>query len=343
MSASEKNSTSKPLKINEAFIGVAEDVGKYGSYTVAVRSSTEIVYKILQGQEPNRWDDVRIVNQPALPPATNVQDTEPIIFKGLIKMKYFKLEIQNIGFDQTYLRSTVIFRDAMPLNQYDDSVSIGGIDDNGARHLLATTADGVLKTNTTVSVEDIKLDGTTDSIRIMGSTDQNVANIKLINTDVDGKLNINVDATTQQILTDILAKQALIEANIAKMEINANQAPTTTTLLSSETPVQFAAGQVIGTFIDMGLMETRNNDICFSGQAVVGAEGTGYDNPKVIMQFSVNQTDWYADGVEASYYKHAATSWDFNFQRNNVGQRYVRLLCSQPIQLLSCIVTTFKN
>lgn len=343
MSTSEKNSTSKPLKINEAFIGVAEDVGKYGSYTVAVRSSTEIAYKIMQGQEPNRWDDIRIVSQPALPPASNVEDTEPIVFKGLIKMKYFKVEILNLGINQTYLRSSVIFRTAMPLNQNDDSISVGGIDENGARHLLATTTDGVLKTNTTVSVEDIKLEGASDSIRIMGSTDQDVANIRLINTDVDGKLNINVDGTTQQLLTDILAKQALIEANIAKMEINANQTPTTTTLVSSETPIQFAAGQVIGTFIDMGLMETRNNDICFSGQAVLGAEGSGYDDPKVIMQFSVNQTDWYADGVEASYYKHAATSWDFNFQRNNVGQRYVRLICSSPIQLLSCIVTTFKN
>ena len=348
MSASVKNSTSKPLKMFEAFVGVAEDVGAFGSYTIAVRSSTAIQYKIYQGQEPNRWDDVRIVQQPALPPPANNIDTEPSVFKGLIKMKYIKVEIVNTEeVNQTYLRSSVIFRQAMPLNSLDDSISVGGIDENGTKHLLATTADGVLKTNTTVSVEDIKLDGTTDSIRIMGSTDQDVANIKLINTDVDGKLNINVDGTTQQLLTDILAKQNLIEANIAKMEINANQGPTTTTLVSSETPVQFAAGQVIGNVIqnviDMGLMETRNNDICFSGQAVVGAEGTGYDNPKVIMQFSVNQTDWYADGVEASYYKHAATSWDFNFQRNNVGQRYVRLICTSPIQLLSCIVTTFKN
>ena len=345
MSASEKNSTSKPLKINEAFIGVAEDVGKYGSYTIAVRSSTTIQYRILQGQAVNRWDDIRIVQQPALPPPS-VPDTEPIIFKGLIKMKYFKLEILNTQqLDQTYLRSSVIFRDAMPLNSLDDSISVGGIDENGTKHLLATTADGVLKTNTTVSVEDIKLDGATDSIRIMGSTDQDVANIKLINTDVDGKLNINVDGTTQQLLTDILAKQALIEANIAKMEINANQLPISTQMINvgTGTPLQFAAGQVIGTVVDMGTMETRNNDVCFSGHAIIGAEGSGYDDPQVILQFSINQSDWYADGTAASYYKHAATSWDFNFQRNNVGLRYVRLLCVKPIQLNLLISTKFKN
>jgi len=344
MSASVKNSTSKPLQIGETFVGVAEDVGAYGSYTVAVRSSTAIQYKILQGEIPNRWDDVRILQQPALPAPSNSSDTEPIVFKGLIKMKYIKVEITNTEeVNQTYLRSSMIFRDAMPLNSLDDSVSVGGVDENGNKHLLATTPDGVLKTNTTVSVEDIKLEGASDSIRIMGSTDQDVANIKLINTDVDGKLNINVDGTTQQLLTDILAKQALIEANIQKMEINANQAPIVTTLVSSDPATQFANGQVIGTVIDMGTMETRSNDICFSGEAIIGAEGSGYDAPNVLMQFSNDSTTWYSDGVQASFYKHSATDWTFNFQRNNVGLRYVRLLCSAPIQLLSCIVTVFKN
>ena len=345
MSASEKNSTSKPLKVNEGFIGVAEDVGKYGSYTIAVRSSTTIQYKILQGQSVNRWDDVRILQQPALPPPSST-DTEPIVFKGLIKMKYFKVEILNTSIeDQTYLRSSVIFRDAMPLNSLDDSISVGGVDENGTKHLLATTPQGVLKTNTTVSVEDIKLDGTTDSIRIMGSTDQDVANIKLINTDVDGKLNINVDATTQQLLTDILAKQDLIEANIQKLETNANQDPIIVQDIDVGigNPVQFAKGQVISSVVDMGFGANRNNDVCFSGHAIIGAEGSGYDDPQIILQFSFNQTDWYADGVAASYYKESATGWEFVFQRNNVGLRYVRLICAKPIQLNMLISTKFKN
>ena len=341
MSASEKNSTSKPLKINEAFIGVAEDVGKYGSYTIAVRSSTTIQYKILQGQAVNRWDDVRILQQPALPAPSNTNDTEPIVFKGLIKMKYFKVEILNTSIeDQTYLRSSVIFRDAMPLNSLDDSISVGGVDENGTKHLLATTADGVLKTNTTVSVEDIKLDGTTDSIRIMGSTDQDVANIKLINTDVDGKLNINVDGTTQQLLTDILAKQALIEANIAKMEINANQAPVSSLLLYDLVGLEYDIGDAIGVPIDMGSMETRNNDICFSGYAKIEE---GFDNPKLIMQYSLADTQYFGDGVECSFYKKSATEWEFNFQRNNVGPRFVRLLCVSPVKLTLCLATKFKN
>lgn len=347
MSISEKNSTSIPLQALHSFVGVAEDASKYGSYTIAVRSSTAIEYKIYQGQEVNRWDDVRIVQQAALPPPLRDVDTEPSVFKGLIKMKYFKVEIKNTeNVNQTYLRSSVIFRDNTPLNSLDDSVTAGGIDENGVKRYLATTTDGVLKTNTTVSVEDIKLEGATDSIRIMGSTDQDPANIKLINTDVDGKLNINMDGTTQQILTDILAKQTLIESNIAKMEINANQLPNTTQMINvgtTGTPLQFAAGQVIGNVIDMGVGAIRDNDVCFSGHAILTQPGGGYDDPKVILQFSINQTDWFADGTEASYYKHSATSWDFNFQRNNVGLRYVRLLCTSPIQLNILIATKFKN
>jgi len=346
MSASEKNSTSKPLKMYEAFVGVAEDVGKYGSYTIAVRSSTAIQYKIYQGQEPNRWDDVRIVQQAALPPPSIV-DSEPSVFKGLIKMKYIKVEILNTeDVNQTYLRSSMIFRDAMPLNSLDDSVSVGGIDENGTKHFLATTPQGVLKTNTTVSVEDIKLEGSTDSIRIMGSTDQDVANIKLINTDTNGKLNINVDAITQNLLADILAKQALIEANIQKLETNANQDPIITQDIDvgiNGTPVQFAAGQVISSIVDMGFGANRNNDVCFSGHAIIGAEGSGYDDPQVILQFSFNQTDWYGDGTAASFYKESATGWEFVFQRNNVGLRYVRLICAKPIQLNMLITTKFKN
>ena len=341
MTASVKNSTSKPLQIGETFVGVAEDVGKYGSYTIAVRSSTAIEYKILQGETVNRWDDVRILQQPALPPPSNSTDTEPIVFKGLIKMKYIKVEIRNTEqVNQSYLRSSMIFRDAMPLNSLDDSVSVGGVDENGNKHLLATTPEGVLKTNTTVSVEDIKLDGTTDSIRIMGSTDQDVANIKLINTDVDGKLNINVDGTTQQLLTDILAKQALIEANIQKLEINANQLPISTMLVNSPIGLEYAIGDPIGVAIDMGTMETRNNDICFSGYVSID---TGFEAPKLIMQYSLSDNEYFGDGVECSFYKKTATDWEFNFQRNNVGPRYVRLLCTSPVKLKLCVATKFKN
>jgi len=147
MSASFKNSTTTPLLSNHTFAGSSEDVGAYGSYTIAFRCSTSTQFKILQGASINQWDDVRILAEPAsLPPAFNT-DSQPLIITGLLKMKYFKLEIfNNSGVDQTYLRADVVFRDAMPLNFLDNSISVGGVDyATGTRHLLSTTSTGLLK------------------------------------------------------------------------------------------------------------------------------------------------------------------------------------------------------
>jgi len=231
---------------------------------------------------------------------------------------------------------------------------------------VACDVNGVLKSN--LVVEGISLTPATDGIKIYGSTAQNGDTPLLINTDDAGRINANMMGTTSTGIktlmktgldgtlntvsttadTLITSLNALVTENKAllqKLEINANQLPISTQMINVGTgaPLQFAAGQVIGTVVDMGTMETRNNDVCFSGHAIVGAEGSGYDDPQVILQFSINQTDWYADGTAASYYKHAATSWDFNFQRNNVGLRYVRLLCAKPIQLNLLIATKFKN
>ena len=448
MSASEKNSTVNPLKANSQFTGISEDVGAFGSYTIAVRTATNIRLKILQGGVLNRWDDVRILNQTAMTAPPFDTETSPVVFSGLLKMKYFKLEVLNTeSADQAFLRCDVVFRDAMPLNILDDSIAVGGIDENGDRRLLATTVDGVLKTNTTVSVEnitlspetdgvrfygstnqdianaklvntdadgklnvitpalseqtdavstagidengvkrllavttdgvlktnttvsveDIRLDGATDAIRIMGSTDQDVANIKLINTDVDGRLNTNIlgssDGNDRIILktetsgtlntiaptTDALitALNALTTENktlLQKLEINANQLPSTTQMINvgaGNPPLQFAGGDVIGTVLDMGINEERTNDVCFSGHILLGT--FGFNDPSIILQYSHNSYDWFSDGTSASFYKPTAINYQFNFQRNNVGLRYVRLLCERPVQIEILVASKFKN
>ena len=370
MSASIKNSTITPLLANQQFTGVAEDVGAFGSYTIALRTSTIIRLRILQGGALNRWDDVRILNPGAMLPPTSDTDTSPVIYSGLLKMKYFKIEVlNNTPSNQSYLRVDTVFRDAMPLNLLDDSIAAGGIDENGNRHLLSVTPAGILKTDTNVTLEGITLEPATDGIKIYGSTAQNGADPLLINTDEGGRINANMvgssDGTDRIIMktepdgtlntvtpnTDVLINALNLmmfqnNALLTKLEQNANQLPTTFQHINvgpTGTPIQFAAGQVISGVVDMGVSAERDNDVCFSGHVIVGAEGTGYDDPQVILQFSVNQGDWFGDGTAASYYKESATGWEFNFQRNNVGLRYVRLLCVKPIQLNLLISTKFKN
>ncbi len=244
---------------------------------------------------------------------------------------------------------------------------------------VACDVNGVLKSN--LVVEGITLTPATDGLSVYGSTDQTVANAKLLNTDVDGKLNVNitsltleasddgvgcfgssdgtdriimktdaggtlntVSTTADALITSLNALVAENKALLQKLEINANQLPISTMLAGVDPAgIEFAAGDVIGTTIDMGTMETRNNDVCFSGYVLVGAPGSGFDNPKLIMQFSLTSNEFFGDGVECSFYKKSATEWEFNFQRNNVGLRYVRLLCTSPIKLTMCVATKFKN
>jgi len=241
---------------------------------------------------------------------------------------------------------------------------------------VACDVNGVLKSN--LVVEGISLTPSTDGISVYGSTDQTVANAKLLNTDVDGKLNVNITSLTLEASDDgvgcfgssdgtdriimktdaggtlntvsttadtlITSLNALVAENkelLRKIEINANQLPNSTLLAGIDPAgIPYAIGDVIGTTIDMGTMETRNNDVCFSGYVKIEA---GFDNPKLIMQFSLADTQFFGDGVECSFYKKSATEWEFNFQRNNVGLRYVRLLCISPIKLTLCVATMFKN
>ena len=240
---------------------------------------------------------------------------------------------------------------------------------------VACDVNGVLKSN--LVVEGITLTPATDGLSVYGSTDQTVANAKLLNTDVDGKLNVNITSLTLEASDDgvgcfgssdgnnriimktdaggtlntvsttadalITSLNALVTENKAllqKLEINANQLPISTLLVSSTLGLEYAIGDTIGVAIDMGTMETRNNDICFSGYASIA---TGYEAPKMIMQYSLSDNQYFGDGVECSFYKKSATEWEFNFQRNNVGPRYVRLLCTSPVKLTLCVATKFKN
>jgi hypothetical protein len=229
---------------------------------------------------------------------------------------------------------------------------------------VACDVNGVLKSN--LVVEGISLTPATDGIKIYGSTAQNGATPLLINTDDAGRINANMmgststgiknlmktelDGTLNTVSTTadtlITSLNALVTENkelLRKIEVNANQLPDSTMLAGVDPAgIEFAAGDVIG-MVDMGIAETRNNDVCFSGYVLVGAPGSGFDNPKLIMQFSLTSNEFFGDGVECSFYKKSATEWEFNFQRNNVGLRYVRLLCTSPIKLTMCVASMFKN
>ena len=200
---------------------------------------------------------------------------------------------------------------------------------------VACDVNGVLKSN--LVVEGISLTPSTDGISVYGSSDG--TDRIIMKTDAGGTLN-TVSTTADTLITSLNALVAENKELLRKIEVNANQLPDSTMLAGVDPAgIPYAIGDVIG-MVDMGIAETRNNDICFSGYAKIEA---GYDNPKLIMQFSLTSNEFFGDGVECSFYKKSATEWEFNFQRNNVGLRYVRLLCTSPIKLTMCVASMFKN
>jgi len=173
--------------------------------------------------------------------------------------------------------------------------------DNGVDTLkdVACDVNGVLKSN--LVVEGISLTPATDGISVYGSTDQSVANAKLIKTDADGELIVNIDT----------------KANVAVLEVS--------------TPTTFAINTDITSPIDMIVGDITYPNITFSGQVSLIEP-----NPKIIMAFSDDNNAWVGDGVYANFYKIDAAHWTFNFQRSSVGHRFVKLIAQNATRINFC-------
>jgi len=49
--------------------------------------------------------------------------------------------------------------------------------------------------------------------------------------------------------------------------------------------------------------------------------------PKLVFQYSDDDTNWFSDGVSCSFYKPTGSSvWEFAFQRSGLGVKSVRLV-----------------
>ena len=198
------------------------------------------------------------------------------------------------------------------LEPLDDGVAVYGSSDGSDRLILKTDATGKLETNT--SITSLTLTPADDGVAVFGSS--NGTDRIIVKTDANGKV---------------------IVEDMDKLEINANKAPTTSTLISSSTPI--SANNDATTSIDLGTAENRNRNIAFMGEVDVSVN----NDPKIIMSFSDNNTNFYSDGTYCSFYKKSGTAWEFCFQRSNIGLRYVKLVAQNATTFNKVIVTQSKN
>jgi len=183
--------------------------------------------------------------------------------------------------------------------------------DDGSIRDLACDANGNLKIN--VAIDDLL--PTDDGIACYGSTDGTQSNTKLIKTTADGKLVVD---------------------KVEEIEVNANKDNITT--LDINVATDFAIDESITSAIDLGTGKDRMRNVCFSGAVGLATHLT----PKIVMSFSDNNNDFFEDGVYANFYKANALEWTFNFQRSNVGQRYVKLKAENATTINKCRTTQSK-
>ena len=316
--------------------------GSYPYIEVSVKTSVPLAISVQQSNIIITDDDDVVSAQLINAPVNINPTTGSYIFYTHIGFPYFRLVLQNesdpvVAGDIKLTTKLVSVRPSNALT-HKDSVLISALDSATGTPTSLTTTDGRLKVEADVTLENIILTPADDGVAVYGSSDGGTDRL-ILKTDAGGTLN-TVSTTADALLT---ALNALVTENknlLTKLEINANQAPVSTLLVNDLVGIEYAIGDTIGYPIDMGSMETRDNDICFSGHVNIE---TGFENPKMIMQFSLADTVYFGDGVECSFYKKNAVTWEFNFQRNNVGPRFVRLLCTSPVKLTLCLATKFKN
>ena len=215
-----------------------------------------------------------------------------------------------------------------------------------------------------MTIENIQLTPAHDGVMTYGSNDGTTPLV--IKTDDTGKLQINGDVSvsnfpaTQAVSGTIAVSNfpapvtsvavnnlepietKLDENNVLLGDISGNQLNTllmTTaiknslnyparqeTIVSPPEPLFLAAGEVVTSSqfpLESVQADAKYRDVIYMGSV----DASVNTNPKLVFQFSDDDTNWFSDGVSCSFYKPVgSTTWQFAFQRSGLGVKSVRLV-----------------
>ena len=98
------------------------------------------------------------------------------------------------------------------------------------------------------------------------------------------------------------------------------------TIVSPPEPLFLAAGQVVTS--SQFPLESVQADAKYRNVIYMGSVDASVNtNPKLVFQYSDDDTNWFSDGVSSSFYKPVgSTTWQFAFQRSGLGVKSVRLV-----------------
>jgi hypothetical protein len=224
--------------------------------------------------------------------------------------------------DQTY----TTFSGRSFLNCYieQQDVDIRGVNVVNSQ-LAVVDASG----NSLLSSIDGKITACNTSAAVLAGVGINASRLAVVDisgnaslASIDGKITacntgaavlagVNIDRSQLTVYdADCHAHLSTINTGINKASINTNEGAVGLKIAGS-----------VGVSYDLGTIQNRYINATFMGTC----DTTTYASPNFIFQYSFNNTDWFSDGVEPSFYV-SGTSSSFCFQRSEVPSRYVRLL-----------------
>ena len=223
----------------------------------------------------------------------------------------------------------------LTLTPADDGVGIFGSSDGTDRVILKTDAGGKLETSTEIT--GLTLSPDDDGVAVYGSDGTDLIVLK---TDANGKLETTSVVSGAVSVSNFPATQVVNDTTgnplLTSLNVNANKASFTDSLIS--TPTAVTANGDVGLAVDLGIDENRYRNIVFRGEVDVSVN----TDPKIIMSYSDDNTDYHSDGTFASFYKKTATTYEFCFQRSNIGLRYVKLVAQNATTFNYVKSTTSK-
>ena len=264
----------------------------------------------------------------------------------------------NLSVDNKSKLVTSASGDSMILDQSTSGVAIYGSSNGTDKVLLKTTADGKLETTASgdlpkmmlakdydadvarevacdasgnlkinVSIDD--LTPSDDGVLTYGSYDGTTPLV--IKTDASGSLDV-VGSVAVNNLEPIELK--LDDNNVYLQGISVitsgirnilNYPSRQETIISNF--VVISAGEVIGG-TEFALESVGDSEVKYKSVLFVGRVDASINtDPKIIFQYSTDDTNFFSDGGSASFYKPAgSTSWEFAFQRSGLGVKSVRLV-----------------
>jgi hypothetical protein len=123
---------------------------------------------------------------------------------------------------------------------------------------------------------------------------------------------------------------------LQNLDTNANL----TTSVIIITTLTYAASEFTTQTLSLGTGALRFRNATFLGSCDATAPN---NDPMFVIQYSTDNSTWFSDGIEPSFFQITPTSWQFCFQRSNVPTRYIRLFFVNATTFTSLQLVLTKN